>query len=291
MSDTPLVDAHHHVWDLAVRDQGWITGPELAPLRRSFSLSDLRPQAERAGVGATVMVQTLTVPEETPEMLAQAASDALVAGVVGWTDLTAPDVVDTLARLRELPGGGRLAGIRHQVQSEPDPRWLVREDVLRGLSAVADAGLAYDLVILPHQLPAATAAARRLPGLRFVLDHVGKPAIATGVLEPWASELRALAAEPNTFCKLSGLVTEADWCGWTVDDLRPFAETVLGAFGPDRVMYGSDWPVCTVAADYAEVLDAARALTAGLSVDERAGVFGGTAVNAYRLRVPDAADA
>ncbi|MGW1006023.1 amidohydrolase family protein [Streptomyces sp. NPDC002520] len=286
MSDTPLIDAHHHVWDLAVRDQEWITGPELAPLRRTFSLSDLRPPAERAGVGATVMVQTVTVPEETPEMLAQAAADPLVAGVVGWTDLTAPDVADTLARLRELPGGGRLVGIRHQVQSEPDPQWLVRDDVLRGLSAVADAGLAYDLVILPHQLPAATAAARRLPGLRFVLDHIGKPGIAAGALEPWASELRDLAAEPNTFCKLSGLVTEADWQGWTVDDLRPFAETVLGSFGPDRVMYGSDWPVCTLAADYAEVLDAARALTAGLSVAERGGVFGGTAANAYRLRVP-----
>ncbi|MGW4517127.1 amidohydrolase family protein [Streptomyces sp. NPDC004393] len=286
MSETPLVDAHHHVWDLAVRDQEWITGPELAPLRRTFSLSDLRPLTNRAGVAATVMVQTVTVPEETPEMLAQAASDPLVAGVVGWTDLTAPDVADTLARLRELPGGGRLVGIRHQVQSESDPRWLVREDVLRGLSAVVDAGLTYDLVVRPHQLPAATAAARRLPGLSFVLDHIGKPAIASGALEPWATELRALAAEPNIFCKLSGLVTEADWHGWTVDDLRPFAETVLDAFGPDRVMYGSDWPVCTVAADYGEVLDAARALTVGISVDERARVFGGTAVNAYRLRVP-----
>jgi L-fuconolactonase len=219
-------------------------------------------------------------------MLTQAASDQLVAGVVGWTDLTVPEVADTLARLRELPGGGRLVGIRHQVQSQADPQWLVREDVLRGLSAVADAGLAYDLVILPRQMPAATAAARRLPGLRFVLDHVGKPGIVAGALEPWASELRAPAAGPNTFCKLSGLVTEADWRGWTVDDLRPFAETVLGAFGPDRVMYGSDWPVCTVAADYTEALDAARALTVGLSVDERVGVSGGTAVNAYRLRVP-----
>ncbi|MFF3515156.1 amidohydrolase family protein [Streptomyces sp. NPDC002573] len=286
MSETPLVDAHHHVWDLAVRDQEWITGPELAPLRRTFSLSDFRPLTNRAGVAATVMVQTVTVPEETPEMLAQAASDPLVAGVVGWTGLTAPDVTDTLARLRELPGGGRLVGIRHQVQSESDPRWLVREDVLRALSAVADAGLTYDLVVRPHQLPAATAAARRLPGLSFVLDHIGKPAIASGALERWATELRALAAEPNIFCKLSGLVTEADWHGWTVDDLRPFAETVLDAFGPDRVMYGSDWPVRTVAADYGEVLDAARALTVGISVDERARVFGGTAVNAYRLRVP-----
>ncbi|MFB7508101.1 amidohydrolase family protein [Streptomyces broussonetiae] len=286
MSDTPLVDAHHHVWDLAVRDQDWITGPALAPLRRTFSLSDLRPLAERAAVGATVLVQTVTVPQETPEMLAQAAGDPLVAGVVGWTDLTAPDVADTLAGLRELPGGGRLVGIRHQVQSEPDPWWLAREDVLRGLSAVADAGLAYDLVVLPHQLPAATAAARRLPGLGMVLDHIGKPAVADGALEPWACELRALAAEPNTFCKLSGLVTEADRSSWTVDDLRPFADTVLDAFGPERVMYGSDWPVCTLAADYAEVLDAARALTAGLGTDERSALFGGTAVHAYRLRMP-----
>ncbi|MEV6115188.1 amidohydrolase family protein [Streptomyces sp. NPDC052109] len=285
MSATPLVDAHHHVWDLTVRDQEWITGPELAPLRRRFALSDLRPPAEHAGVDATVMVQTVTVAEETPEMLAQAASGPLVAGVVGWTDLTAPDVADSLARLRELPGGDRLVGIRHQVQSEPDPRWLTREDVLRGLSAVADAQLAYDLVVLPHQLPAATAAARRLPGLRFVLDHIGKPGIAAGALQPWASHLRDLAAEPNTCCKLSGLVTEADWHDWTVEDLRPYAETVLDAFGADRVMYGSDWPVCTLAADYAEVLDAARALTAGLGTDERNAVFGGTAVGVYRLRV------
>ncbi|WP_330280868.1 amidohydrolase family protein [Streptomyces sp. NBC_00588] len=286
MSAPPLVDAHHHVWDLAVRDQEWISGPELAPLRRTFSLSDLHPLAENAGFCATVMVQTVAAPEETPEMLAQAAADPLVAGVVGWTDLTAPDVKDALARLRDLPGGDRLVGIRHQVQSEPDPRWLLREDVTRGLSAVNDADLAYDLVVLPHQLPAATAAARRLPGLRFILDHIGKPAIADGTLEPWASQLRALAAEPNTLCKLSGLVTEADWYGWTVDDLRPFAETVLDAFGPNRIMYGSDWPVCTVAAEYAQVLDAARALTLGLSPDERDDIFARTAVSAYRLRVP-----
>jgi len=278
-----LVDAHHHLWDLAVRDQDWITGEDLAPLRRSFSLADLRPLAQEAGVTATVLVQTVTVAEETPEMLALAAGDDLVAGVVGWTDLTAPDIADTLAALRELPGGGHLVGIRHQVQSEPDPQWLLRPDVLRGLTAVAEAGLAYDLLVLPHQLPAAAAAAAELPGLTFVLDHLAKPPVKAGVSEPWGVELRALAALPNTVCKLSGLVTEADWAGWTTADLQPYADTALEAFGPDRLMFGSDWPVCTLAARYREVLDAARELTVGLSTAEQRALFGGTACRAYGL--------
>ncbi|QFQ95249.1 amidohydrolase family protein [Streptomyces phaeolivaceus] len=280
-----IVDAHHHVWDLSVRDQDWITGPELAPLRRDFTLRDLEPEARAAGVTATVLVQTITVPEETPEFLALAADSDLVAGVVGWTDLTSPAVAETLAELREGPGGERLVGIRHQVQGEPDPRWLVRPDVLRGLSAVADAGLAYDLLVKPHQLPAAVEAAAHLPQLTFFLDHLAKPPIASGQQEPWAGELRRLAALPNTVCKLSGLVTEADWKSWSVADLVPYADTVLDAFGPDRLMFGSDWPVCRLAADYAQVLDAARSLTSGLSVAEQREVFEGTAVRAYGLRI------
>ena len=145
-----IIDAHHHVWDLAVRDQPWIAGQEMAAIRRTFTVDDLRPAARAAGVGATVVVQTVTVAEETPELLALAAADPLVAGVVGWTDLTSPAVSDELARLAGGPGGGRLAGVRHQVQSEPDPDWLRRPDVIRGLRAVAAAGLAYDLVVLPH---------------------------------------------------------------------------------------------------------------------------------------------
>ncbi|MFC8427186.1 amidohydrolase family protein [Streptomyces sp. NPDC057253] len=273
-----VVDAHHHVWDLAVRDQDWIAAD--SPLRRTFTIEDLTAEARAAGVERTVLVQTVTVPEETPEFLALAAGHELVAGVVGWTDLTRPDIADELARLRELPGGSWLKGIRHQVQGEPDPGWLLRPDVRRGLAAVADAGLVYDLVVLPHQLPACVKAAESLPRLTFVLDHAGKPPIASGALEPWATDVRALAALPNTVCKLSGLVTEADIAHWTVDDLRPYADTVLDAFGPDRVMYGSDWPVCTLGASYGEVLDAARQLT---GAQDSGQIFGGTAVRVYDL--------
>lgn len=280
------VDAHHHVWDLAVRDQDWIRGAELAPIRRTFTLDDLDPEARAAGVRATVLVQTVTVPQETPEFLELAAGSGLVAGVVGWTDLTAPDVADTLAALRALPGGDRLVGIRHQVQSEPDPQWLLRPDVLRGLEAVAAAGLVYDLIVRPHQLPAAVRAAALLPGLTFVLDHAGKPPVAQRRTHPWAVGLRALAALPNAVCKLSGLVTEADRHSWTVEDLRPYADTVIDAFGPDRLMFGSDWPVCRLAASYAEVVDAARTLTGGLGEDEQRSVFAATAVRVYGLREP-----
>ncbi|WP_432193924.1 amidohydrolase family protein [Streptomyces sp. bgisy027] len=278
-----IVDAHHHVWDLSVRDQDWITGPELQPLRRNFGVDDLAPEARAAGVGRTVLVQTITVPEETPEFLALAAEHELIAGVVGWTDLTRPDIADELSRLRELPGGPYLKGIRHQVQGEADPEWLLRADVRRGLAAVAEAGLVYDLVVLPHQLPACIKAAADLPGLTFVLDHSGKPPIASGARAPWTRDVQALAALPNTACKLSGLVTEADLTDWTVADLRPYADAVLEAFGAGRLMFGSDWPVCTLAATYGEVLAAATELTAALSDAERAQVFAGTAAHVYGL--------
>jgi len=277
------VDSHFHVWDLDVRDQDWITGDALAPLRRNFTVDELAPQARAAGITAAVLVQTITVAEETPEFLALAAAHDLVAGVVGWVDLTAAEIADALAGLRAGPGGEYLVGIRHQVQGEPDPEWLLRTDVQRGLAAVAEAGLAYDLLTLPHQLPAAVACAERLPELRFILDHCSKPPVESGARDPWESGVRALATRPNVSCKLSGLVTEANWASWTVADLTPYVEVVLDAFGPDRVAFGSDWPVCTVAASYAEVVAAVEELTAGLSPDERDAVFGGTARRVYRL--------
>jgi len=280
-----IIDAHHHVWDLRVRDQDWLAGSDMAAIRRNFSVDDVRVSAHAAGVGATVLVQTVTVAAETPELLAVAAADPLVAAVVGWADLTSPGVADTLDRLASGPGGGYLAGIRHQVQSEPDANWLRRPDVLRGLRAVAAAGLAYDLVVRPHQLAAAAYAAAAVPDLTFVLDHAGKPPIATGDLAPWAAAIGELALRPNTACKLSGLVTEAG-PGAAPLDFAPVADVILGAFGPDRVMFGSDWPVCLLVSDYGGVVALAHALVNGLSDAERAAVFATTAARVYRLAMP-----
>ncbi|UBU16078.1 amidohydrolase family protein [Nonomuraea gerenzanensis] len=272
------IDAHHHVWDLSARSHAWLDAAGMAPLRRTFTLDDLAGHAAANGVTATVLVQVLPDLDETRDFLTLAAESNLVSGVVGWIDLAEPGAADTLAA---LPEG--LVGVRHGVQSEADPAWLNRPDVRRGLAAVAGAGLAYDLLTLPHQLPAAIDTVSALPELTFVLDHLSKPPIASGELEPWCGRILELAARPNVYCKLSGMVTEADWGSWRTSDLRPYAETVLEAFGPERVMFGSDWPVCLLAAGYDQVVSAADELCAGLSESEREAVFAGTARRAYRL--------
>ncbi|MBU2670323.1 amidohydrolase family protein [Actinoplanes bogorensis] len=274
------VDAHHHVWDLAVRDQPWTAG--LPALRRTFTFDDLVPALDRNAIDGTILVQTMTVPVatsanddgETSEMLALARTRPRILGVVGWADLTTvtPD---------SFPRDPLLVGIRHQVQSEPDPRWLLRPDVQRGLAAVAEAGLVYDLVVTAGQLPVVAETVARLPRLRFVLDHAGKPPIASGRLDPWRAHLTAIARHPNVACKLSGLVTEA---GPGLETIFPYARHVLDTFGPDRVMFGSDWPVLRLRTDYDGVVTLAGRWTAGLTAPERAAVFGGTAVRWYRLK-------
>jgi L-fuconolactonase len=276
------IDAHHHFWDPGRADYPWMTA-ELEPIRRPFGPDDLRPLIGAAGIERTVLVQTRSSLEETSEFLGTAAAEPFVAGVVGWVDLTDPAVADAFARLREGAGGERLVAIRHQVHDEPDPAWLERPDVRRGLGAVEAAGLAYDLLVRTRELPAAVDVARDMPDLRLVVDHIAKPPIATGQLEPWARGLRALAAFPNVTCKLSGMVTEADWARWTPGDLRPYVDVVLEAFGPARLMFGSDWPVCLLAAGYDRVIGTARELVAGLSPSERARVFGETAAEIYGM--------
>lgn len=283
---TIRIDAHHHLWDLTVRDQPWITGPALAPLRRTFGLPELVPQLTAHDITATVVVQTVPDEQETIDLLDLAADAGPIAAVVGWTDLRAPEIADRLAALRERPTGAYLRGIRHQAQDEPDPRWLCRADVRRGLHAVAAAGLAYELLVTPAQLPAAVETVAAVPECRFVLDHLAKPAIAAGLVEPWASDLARLATLPNVVCKLSGLVTEADWATWTVRDLHPYVDRALALFGAERILYGSDWPVCTVAGDYGRVVQAAEDLTRGLTATERAAVFGGNATRTYQLIQP-----
>lgn len=306
-----MIDAHHHLWDLAAREHRWLTGAqpwatddELARLRRSFTLADLVPLAAAAGITGTVVIQTAAEPWETPDLLALAAGrnpyaaedpgqpgsgpadepgNGLLAAVVGWTDLTAPGVADAVAGLRALPGGEFLRGIRHPVLAEPDPDWLARPAVLRGLRALAAAGLSFDIVTLPHQLPAAVTAARSVPELSIVLDHLGGPPAEPGqegTDGTWAAAIRSLAALPNVTCKLSGVHTTPP----RASDLRPYYEAALAAFGPDRLMYGSDWPVSALAATYDQVRNLYGELTAQLSPAEHEAVFNRTARRVYQLR-------
>ena len=267
------VDAHHHFWDPATADYPWMT-EELAPIRRRFGPKELRPELERHRIDATVLVQTRSSEDETREFLALADAEPFVAGVVGWVDLTAPDVPDRLAALRAAPGGRHLVGIRHQVHDEPDPGWLDRTDVRRGLRAVSAAGLAYDLLVRTRELPTALRTARARPELRLVLDHCAKPPLRAGedALAAWWRALEPLTREPNVTCKLSGLVTEASW----PTDLTPVVRRVVEAFGHDRVLYGSDWPVCLLAATYTEVIDLA-------ATTPTPGLFGPTATRVYEL--------
>ncbi len=273
-----IVDAHHHFWDPRRRDYPWM-GDELSPIRRPFAPDDLRPELVQNNVDRTVLVQTVSSLDETREFLETASQTDFVAGVVGWVDLTDPSVAELIASLRSAKGGDRLVGIRHQVHDEPDASWLLRDDVQRGIAAVGAAGLVYDVLVRTRELPAALATVRAHPEMRFVIDHAAKPRVAGGAWDiAWEKALAPLADEPNVSCKLSGLVTEADWKTWTREQLRPYLERVLDWFGPGRCMFGSDWPVCLLAADYAEVVATMREI-----IGDDEDVFGSTATRVYGL--------
>lgn len=279
-----VVDAHHHFWDPARGHFPWMAGDDMAPLRRVFAPADLEPLLRDCRVDRSVLVQTQSSLDETRDFLALAAATPFVAGVVGWADLTDPGIETTLAALKAGPGGGLLVGIRHQVHDEPDPDWLLRADVRRGLSAVARAGLVYDLLLRPRELPAALATVAAFPDLRFVVDHIAKPMIRRAVLAPWAEAMRGFAPyRDHVWCKLSGMVTEADWRSWTARDLEPYVETAIAIFGTRRCLFGSDWPVCTLAATYAETKAALEECLAPLAPRDRAAIFGTNAVELYGL--------
>lgn len=280
-----IVDAHHHLWRI---DDGyrWLDEPELAPIRRSFTPADLQPVLSAAGVDRTILVEGGRCDTaEAAILLRYASSTAAIGGVVAWADPADPALADTVARYRQLPGGELLVGVRPQLQGEADPEYLDRPQVRRGLRAVAEAGLAFDVVGRVDQLAAVARAARDVPELSFVLDHLGKPRIRDGAagLAEWAGPVAELAALPNVSAKLSGLVTEADWNRWRVADLRPFVGAAVELFGPERLMFGSDWPVCRLAADYDAVMSAVAEALPPLSAGERAAVFGDTAARTYRL--------
>lgn len=277
------IDAHHHFWDPTRHVYPWMEGEAMDPVRRAFTPADLAAVLESEGVAGTVLVQTVSDVAETREFLEVAAREGFVRGVVGWVDLTSPSIGDDLDALLDGPAGSRLVGIRHQVHDEPDPRWLCRDDVRHGLACVQARQLAYDLLVRSRELPAAVETVAAFPELRFVLDHIAKPRIVDGHDEQWSERMPRLAALPNVSVKLSGMVTEADWARWTGADLRPFVQAVVDWFGTDRVMFGSDWPVCLLAGSYHSVSAGLAQALGSLSAAEQDLVYRKNALTAYRL--------
>jgi L-fuconolactonase len=273
------IDAHQHFWQYDPAEYAWISDG-MTGLKRDFLPPDLKPLLDAAGLSGCVAVQARQSLEETRWLLDLARRYDYVRGVVGWVDLCAPDVERQLEAFAASP---RFAGVRHVVQDEPDDRFLLRADFRRGIAALARFNLAYDVLIYPRQLPAAIEFVRQFPNQRFVLDHIAKPPIADGVLEPWATQVRALARHANVCCKLSGMVTEAGWKQWEADDFRSYLDVILEAFGPERLMIGSDWPVCTLSADYDAVMQLVTTFVAALSPAEQDAILGGNCARFYRL--------
>jgi len=276
------IDAHQHFWNYDPVRHAWIT-EEMSILRRDFLPSDLLRELDANGIDASIAVQAEQSEEETRFLLRLAEEDSRAAGVVGWVDLRMPDVEKRLERLSK---DKKLCGFRHIAQSEPDDHFLASESFVRGLSKLRAFGFTYDILIYPRQLAAARELVERLPDQRFVIDHLAKPDIKQGRnRKEWAAHVRAIAQNENVFCKLSGLVTEANWASWKTDDFRKYLDVAFEAFGTDRLMFGSDWPVCLLAAGYGQVKQIVEEYVAGKAVSEKEKIFGGNAIRFYKLTV------
>ena len=275
------IDAHQHFWIYNPREYGWIDD-SMRTIRRNFLPEDLKPELDREEFDGSILVQTRQTWEETRWLLDLAAQAPAILGVVGWADLCSPEVH---AQLNTIAGNPKLVGIRHIVQAEPDEKFLLREDFLRGISLLEQFNLAYDLLIYTQHLPVAAEFVKRFPRQRFVLDHMAKPPIKSGDTKSWADGIRRLAAFPNVFCKLSGLVTEADWQHWTPEQIIPYMDVAFEAFGADRLMIGSDWPVCLVAAPYQQVIGIVGTYLERCSPEARQAVMGGNAQRFWRIKV------
>jgi L-fuconolactonase len=273
------IDAHQHFWQYNPAEHAWMTDP-LAALRRDFMPPDLKPLLESIGFDGCVVVQVRQSLEETLWLLDLADRYDFVRGVVGWADLRSPDLDGQLAQFAQRP---RLVGLRHIVQDEPDDNFMRRADFQRGIAQLAGFGMKYDILIYPRQLPAAIELVKEFPNQPFVLDHIAKPPIAEGALEPWATQIRALAQFPNICCKLSGMVTEARWKLWQPDDFRRYLDVVFEAFGSARLMIGSDWPVCTLSAEYAAAMSIVMNYIQQLSPSEQSSILGENCARFYGL--------
>jgi L-fuconolactonase len=272
------IDAHHHMWKYGP-DYGWIT-PEMSVIRRDFLPEDLEPLMHHFGIDGTVAVQARGTLEETSWLLGLAEKHPLIRGVVGWVPLT--DGAGVKRSLERFAGNRRLLGVRHVVQDEPDPRFILRPDFNEGIRALKEFGLRYDILIFERHLPAAIEFVDRHPNQTFILDHIAKPRIKDKILAPWDRNMRELAKRQNVYCKLSGMVTEAD-PRWTPQDLQPYIDVVLAAFGPRRIMYGSDWPVMLLASDYERWYRTVSVAVSKLSKAEQDRIMGGTAAEAYGI--------
>jgi L-fuconolactonase len=274
------IDSHQHFWRYDARRDTWIT-EEMSVLKRSFLPEDLIPQLHANQMEGSIAVQTDQSEAETNFLLELAQRFGAIKGVVGWVDFSAPDLPDRLEHFSQFE---KLCGFRHIVQSEPDDRFMLREDFLRGIRQLQPFQFTYDILIYPHQLPAATELVARFPQQRFVLDHVAKPMIRAGTVSPWSQQIRSLAENPNVYCKVSGLVTEADWRKWREADFRPYLDVVFEAFGTDRLMFGSDWPVCLLAAAYRDVKELLDDYLADFPFEQRDKIFGRNAEKFYGLK-------
>jgi L-fuconolactonase len=276
------VDAHQHFWTYSSSEYGWID-ESMSVIRRDFLPADLNPELQRAGFDGCIAVQVRQSLEETRWLLKLAAESPFIFGVVGWVDLRSPQLRVDLERLSQH---NKLVGVRHIVQAEPDDNFLLQPEFLRGVSQLQEFCLTYDILIYPRHLPVAVEFVRRLPQQCFVLDHLAKPFIKDQLLHPWAEGIRELAKFSNVYCKLSGMVTEADWHAWKPEHFNPYLDIAFECFGPDRLMIGSDWPVCRVAAPYADVLEIVSKYLDRCASDAREKVLGGNAEHFYRLKVP-----
>jgi len=276
------IDAHQHFWRYNADEFGWIDD-SMSSLRRDFGPDDLKLELERAGFQGSIAVQARQSLEETRWLLELAEDSPLILGVVGWVDLCSPDV---RLQLQTFAGNPKLVGIRHVVQSEPDERFLLLPEFLRGISLLEEFDLAYDILIYPQHLPVAVEFVRHFPRQRFVLDHLAKPLIKSASIHPWEAGIRELAKFPNVCSKLSGMVTEADWQNWRPEDLKPYLDIALDNFGPERLMIGSDWPVCTVAASYKQTMSVVLDYLYKYPVNVQDAVLGGNAQRFWKLKLP-----
>jgi L-fuconolactonase len=278
-----VIDAHQHFWRFNPVRDAWIT-VEMSAIRRDFLPEDLVPELDANAVDATIAVQADQSEAETKFLLGLAEGNQRIAGVVGWVDLQSPEVEK---RLEHFARFGKLRGVRHVVQAEADDRFLVRPEFVRGVGRLKEFGLTYDILIYPRQLPAAIELVAKLPEQKFVVDHLAKPEIRAGKIEPWAGQIREIAANPKVYCKLSGMVTEADWKSWKPKEFGSYFDVVFDAFGAQRVIFGSDWPVCLVAATYAQVKRIVESYIDHHQTNNRESIFGLNAIDFYNLRSPN----